>query len=218
MDNIIIEKCKNSFEVYRNYYKYLSFKEKQEIIQHYHVLYPYQQHHHTGYFRLSFLIIKHEFQSILKVIEFGAFDGKLAWKILKDNPEIEWNGYDISHVVINKMEHGLKKLKYTPHYLNKELWELNIDPSAFNVFVSSHSLEHISNKELLELMKWINGVKYMIIQVPLSKDWKNYSGCHHMTFERNDLEKILYDYKIILETGNLFWLLKYDKGEDIEFS
>jgi hypothetical protein len=102
-----------------------------------------------------------------RVVELGCNDGSLALECLGNLPRyIQWDGYDINE---NYIKQSKQHPRYTPHLLDKQLWEMNLP--QFDVFVSSHTIEHLYSDEVEALARWLpSHARFLALCVPLRPD------------------------------------------------
>lgn len=126
----------------------------------------------------------------LKVLEFGGWRGGLAHEIFKASDfmgtkgtfEIEsWANVEITPLAHEEVE--CDDPRYSVFVPDRFLWELQMDFGA-NLFVSSHTIEHITAEHLEKLFRWLSpDIKYMFLQAPLphsciNNTWEGYGGTH----------------------------------------
>lgn len=108
-------------------------------------------------------LMQHSPCNIKTVVELGCADGALAVQCLNDLPNhMSWTGYDIAKQWIAK---SLEHPRYKPILLRNWLWKLKL--SRFDVFVSSHTIEHLFPDELQRLAEWLSDqARYVVLAVP----------------------------------------------------
>lgn len=186
---------------YRTNYSCMSFSEIGEF---YHTLdrhFPDQEKLNVDNFVTLFDIT----DGPHKVIELGCHNGSRSRKVVKRVESIDsWTGYDFD--MFDGTSNGRYKFKpLTDWFHNTELPE-------FNTFVSSHTLEHLSNEQALETLRNISGkAKYIFLQLPLTEhgeDWHNRWNAHIMTWGMDKLRSVLIElgYKLFYENnGTTGW-------------
>lgn len=113
------------------------------------------------------------------VIELGGWKGELAEKMLLSYPPISyWINYEISQRAVQKSP--LRSPRYFPIVLPNFLWTSALWPA--DVFISSHTIEHIREKQLKRLFsKLPKSIKFIGLQSPLPEgptDWTDDHGSH----------------------------------------
>jgi hypothetical protein len=150
----------------------LTFKQREKIGDYLDELYPIQRYFHAIHFKKMFEKLPED----LSVVELGCHQGNLAKKMLKEFSKIKsWTGYDFHSPISRSIVHDDR---YSSMILSD--WFQNISLPDFDVFVSSHTLEHLSNKEAAAVLCRIQS-PYMLIEVPLNKEGRNWHnwGCTH---------------------------------------
>jgi 2-polyprenyl-3-methyl-5-hydroxy-6-metoxy-1,4-benzoquinol methylase len=108
-----------------------------------------------------------KYNKIKTVVELGCFDGALAVKLLNELPYfLDWTGYDFLQSLIDKSHiHS----KYKPILLDRPLWDMpEVEP--FDVFVCSHTLEHLYSEDVEALVNWLSPrAKYLLLIAPLGR-------------------------------------------------
>lgn len=125
----------------------------------------------------------------VKVLELGGYKGKLAnilFVLPPPSPEIlNWTNFEIASLA--KKEKACHHERYHVEILDNHLWEM--DPSKkendFDVFFSSHTIEHFSGADLKKLIAWLKrtNVQYIYLEAPLVNSatdysWTDYEGSH----------------------------------------
>jgi len=136
------------------------------------------------------------------VIELGGWKGELAAFVLPKLPKVrKWLNYEISEQAIK--ETYCKDERYHPLIPSDFLWNIEI-PKA-DVFISSHTIEHITAKELDKLFSKLP-VKHIGLQAPLGDngtDWAGYYGSHILEIGWNSVIEMLsgYGFSLTVSSG-----------------
>ena len=146
-----------------------------------------------------------------RIVELGCGDGSLAVACLTNlhtQQPLEWVGYDISPYFI---QNAKRHEQFIPCLLEDQIWNLNIP--RFDVFVSSHTLEHLYSDEVEKLVAWLSShAKYAVVCVPLRPD-KTAVGANHILDKGFIWLRELFvraGFRIIWDTGRYFgWYEKY---------
>ena len=120
---------------------------------------------HYDMIKSVFTLLK--YNKIKTVVELGCFDGALAVKLLNELPYfIDWTGYDFLKPLIDKSHiHS----KYKPILLDRFLWDMP-DVKPFDVFMCSHTLEHLYSEDVESLVKWLSPrAKHLIMIAPMGR-------------------------------------------------
>jgi hypothetical protein len=123
------------------------------------------------------------------VFELGGWQGHLARSVW-DLVEGDWDNYEVCEGAV---EHScFTDARFHPRVPDGFVWQM--DPSCFDrysVLVASHVLEHLSKREVKQLLDRLRKISYAFIQSPLSDDgtdWHGYAGTHIYEGSWRDLE------------------------------
>lgn len=172
------------FETMKQYYNNL-FKR-----------FPTQRRFNYPWFVKQFESLK---RKELCVIEFGGYDGELARNILTAYPNIKtWSNWDFTenHLPISEKD------AYYYHISEAYIWD-DFDPrqNKTHVFVSAHTIEHISNEHFDLLYKnVISKCNYALLEIPipdsLKPNWEGYAGTHILDMHWVDICERFVDWSI----------------------
>lgn len=122
----------------------------------------------------------------LDVLELGGWDGAFAEALL-DREDIEsWTNYDIVSV-----PQVCKRENYQLQVLDDYLW--NRSEVRGDVFVSCHTIEHLTGAELEQLFDVLR-VGYIYLQSPIThtgRTWNGYPGSHILELGWNGIDELL---------------------------
>lgn len=188
-----------------------SFKERQEYYaERWSGIYPYSWKRHYNQIIAIFKLL--QFSKIRTVVELGCNDGALAVQTLTEvEYPLWWTGYDF-------IEAPIKRSKTHPHYkpylLDRWLWEMD-DVQPFDVFLSSHTIEHIYPEDVEALVDWLSPrAKYLIVAAPMGRLSTQQSKKQYMHIMNEGyiwMSDVLHKhgFKSIWETGRWFgWFKK----------
>jgi len=146
----------------------------------------------------------------VRVLEFGGGLGHLADKMISKYGDkiIEWTNYEMQTFAIT--DNSCDYEQYTSYISNKFIWEQPLK-GPYDVFVSTHSIEHIKAYQLNLLMNKIrNLVDYVYLESPLCDDsknltpetnvnrfFKNCSALHILEIGWNQVLKMLPEYVLV---------------------
>jgi hypothetical protein len=111
----------------------------------------------------------------VRVVELGCYRGELAAEILpKYDDIVSWDGYDICHYAVDFSACNDKR--YFPTKLTCSFWQL--PDFKFEIFVSAHTIEHLSNEEAIDLMGFLerNCRKGIYLEMPIKEEGKKWRG------------------------------------------
>jgi len=202
---------KGDFKSFKKYYDYMSFEDRVKIEEYAHKFFPKQQH-----FKLEkileifdFIINKYD-NKYLNIMEFGCHNGSLACQVLNEVSEISiWTGFDINVEAIKEGICNRTDRRLYFYLLNDYLYNTKIDEPC-DIFISTHTLEHVSNDEFFRYVEFIKNIKYLIIEIPISKSKHSYNDSHVLSFDKSTFFYILnlYGYE-------LFYLYRYGKNNSV---
>ncbi len=115
----------------------------------------------------------------VSVIEIGGWKGELANKCLENFPIWRWANFDFCGAAIGKTV--MTDKRYKAHLQNSPTWFRRPRTEQFDVCVSAHMIEHLSDAHLIELLDWISGIPTVMFEAPISdgeNNWHNYYGTH----------------------------------------
>ncbi len=199
-----------NFVLFRFRYNELSFSNHVEIVDSWDDKWPVQRQYNIDGIKTALSLIDED----LEIVELGCHDGSLACELLQENDRIKcWYGYDICSKAISRSK-NLEK--YKPAVLND--WFHNLELPKLNLFISSHTLEHLSDDRVLATFDKVLDVKYLLLDTPLEEygqDWAGYHASHVLKSGKYDLERWLQerDYRKLLDiTENMaIWIKKERK-------
>lgn len=210
----VIEKIKTGglrgFNLWRENYDKLSFNEHKEIAANWAMIYPVQRKANIKFFKKRFKQLK-DIGIVLRdkeVAELGSDDGWLAYNCMSNFKFKSWKGYDISGPRVKRTLEKARKQGFLNIELHKQFWETDRD--EFDIFVSSHTIEHISNEHCLKLFDFVcSKADILVLEIQVTGNrnrWNNYGGSHILSLNRGDLEGIIGDrgFKRIGLMGNPF--------------
>ena len=175
-----------NFVLFRFRYNELSFSNHLEIVDSWDKKWPIQRQYNIEGIKNGLSLLEGD----LHIAELGCHDGSLAKELLEDNKNIKsWIGYDICSDAIKR---SYISSKYKPILLDN--WFHKINLPNFNTFISSHTLEHLSDDRVLETFNKISFAKYLILDTPLKEygqDWAGYHASHVLKSGKYDLERWL---------------------------
>lgn len=180
----------NVFDKWRELYHELTTEEQKDFYNDIELVYPTQQSFTKKAYQEFF-----KGKPNLKVLEFGGWKGELSKIIMKKNQVCTWINIELCTNAIEKSVNSYENYcVVNPGSFQWFKEERKID---CDVFISAHSIEHISDSELIELLKFIKGIKYVILEAPIEDDinnWDNYLGTHILKMGWNPIIEIMKSY------------------------
>lgn len=186
--DIIDSIAKGKWNVYRKAYSLLDFEEKKRIYANLPVVNNRRVHKFNHAYSKKYLhkCLLHVFmdakQKRLSVLEFGCGAGFYAKEALRDFPFISsWIGTDLDKEVLQACDVGDKR--FFPVLLSENIYNKDLIMTG-DIFIATHSLEHIDREENSLLLDKVakGGTKYIIIECPY-KDGTDRQG---PTFHKKD--------------------------------
>lgn len=120
-----------------------------------------------------------------RIVEIGGWDGALAAEMLSRHPEIEsWDNHEIVAV-----PQACQDSRYRRHLLDDWFW---LDPPPGDALVTSHTVEHLSNEHLRDLLDASGGYRALFVATPLPDAtrprWGGYHGSHILDLSWDELD------------------------------
>jgi hypothetical protein len=147
-------------------------------------LHPEQQSFDVKYAHEAFDHIAGE---NLSVIELGGWDGALAYAMMQRGDIEVWVNYDLVRPAQVCDIPGYQFVKLEDYF-----W--NLEPQSADVFVASHTIEHLTGEELEKLFSVLD-VEYIYLDAPLPEsgpvDWKGYEGSHVLELGWDEVSSML---------------------------
>lgn len=133
--------------------------------------YPNQHHHSPEMMDLFFAGL---FTRTL-VLEIGGWTGEAAARQLAAYPDIKaWINFEICRGAV------LRPVTTDPRYrpVWPEHWVWNTIAPTVDVAVLSHVIEHVSDKQLPHLLRWIadSRARHLYIESPITEDGQSWMG------------------------------------------
>ena len=184
----------SKLDKFRSDFPSLTFDALKEKYEQWYTTAPHQTRFSKTFFVNCFkYIVKILRRGNLKVLELGGYEGELALQILKIYPGIQWLNVEI---VKHRMKKDLANYSYREHVLSDQLWNEKLNVRGYDVFASSHTLEHLSDMQVKLLFHYLvsNSIRYLILQLPIQakgQTWQGYGGAHVLRMGSNQIKKLL---------------------------
>lgn len=201
----------NDWNTFREMYCDLSFCDRELISGELDKLFPQQTHYRLDRFMDMFKLVNVKNPN---VIELGCNQGQLARACLKRLPNIKyWTGYDFEAPIKRNV---VKYARYEARSLKD--WFHNIEIENPDVFVCSHTIEHMSNDEAEKTFNHVRDANYLMLEIPVKpegQNWYNYRGTHVLKYGQKDIHAMLLGlgFKLIYEERqpwSTMWENKYE--------
>uniref|UniRef100_A0A6H1Z7H3 Putative methyltransferase n=1 Tax=viral metagenome TaxID=1070528 RepID=A0A6H1Z7H3_9ZZZZ len=196
------------FDAYRQYYSSLSFPERQRISEALDQIWPLQARFNLLLLDRIFSLIEPDIPGAIKILELGCHEGHLAKEILQRVPGFSvqsWVGYDLNARALSRSASIVNDERFSSFALGD--WFYNIELPEFNIFLSTHTLEHMVLHEATKIFDHIcKKALYLIFEIPIEENgqaWRGYKGSHVLEAGRKIIRKLLSDrgYTCFYEDG-----------------
>jgi len=197
----VVEKIKRGdtegFNLWRENYDSLTFSQHKDIVDCWNSRSVLERSAHTSFFMWAFKQLAGAGVDLGKrrIAELGPADGWLAFNCLSKLEFKSWIGYDISRIMVERTLPEVKGLGFVNTELNEQFWESSVE--EFDIFVSSHTIEHLSDNHFKELLKFISPrTEAIILEICVKgnrADWKDYGGSHILTLNSSDIDIMIRD-------------------------
>ncbi len=171
------------FDWWRANYDNLTHEENIEIGNQLEEKYPYQGSYNFEHLLRIFGDPKKPFGAKLynmSVLEIGGWKGELACSCLQQWPQAisGWTNIDMCKAAVDK---GLKHEKLIHVFPGHFDWFKNPRTTNFDICISTHTIEHLSDEHLVQLIEHIKGIPIVMFEAPIGdgeSNWDGYHGTH----------------------------------------
>lgn len=114
-----------------------------------------------------------------RVLEIGGWKGELAQHCLSKYNISSWLNIDMCKAAVDKSV--CKDPRYTALFPDRFDWFAEKRVNDFDVCVSAHTIEHLSDRHLEQLIEHISGIPCVVFEAPISSgknNWNGYQGTH----------------------------------------
>lgn len=163
------------FEKWREHYADMSDEEHIEFCNAAEAMWPTQKHFDAKNFDFIF----HKLNSPT-VLEVGGWKGELAHHCLSKYKIARWDNVDFCSAAAAKTV-DMGSLPYNVICPTKINWFSEKRHKPYDVFVSAHTIEHLSDEHLVQLLDYITGIPMIMLEAPINmgdNDWRGYCGTH----------------------------------------
>ncbi len=211
----IIEKIKHGgvegFNLWREYYDELTFSQHKDITDYWNNRPFLERSAHPSFFIWAFRQLAKTGMDLseVRIVELGSADGWLAYKCMSKLKFKSWVGYDISSRMVGKTLPEAKEPGFVNTELDAQFWDSAV--GEFDIFVCSHTIEHVSNNHFEELLDFVSPrAEALILEIYIKgnrADWEGYMGSHIMTFGRTDIDRMIKNRGFVNSgSGYMGWL------------
>lgn len=130
----------------------------------------------------------------ISVLEVGGWRGDLALAAFEQLGcgITQWTNIDMCRAALDRPPEGLLAYPYVPFFPDSFKWFSGRQPlKSFDVFVSAHTIEHLSDHDALDLLDHVSNARTMILEIPITDQgqrWDGYEGTHILGLGWNAIE------------------------------
>lgn len=205
MDETIIEQQIRMFNTYRMNFNSMSFQALKDLTLQLHAGFP-----QSPCYRMMPELLAQCYNRGYKmqhIVELGGYNGVLAESMLgTTNSILSWVNVELCTI-----EQKCTSSRYAVKYLTDFAHLLKY---VGDVFVSSHTLEHLSAEQVAILVSNIE-CELVVLEVPLpllhGTDWNNYWGTHVLTMSLMQLKELLQQYFATVEIEMPHGIIAYKR-------
>lgn len=179
------------FDLWRKLYDTLTEQEHREFYDDLERYYPHQQSFTIGWWFWAFSHIQKK--QNCTVLEVGGWKGELAERVLSVFGGIStWTSVELSREAIKKTICNDERFSSVAPPVFR--WFAYGECPPVDVFVASHVIEHLHNKDLLRLLRFLKNIPVVLFEAPISEfrnDWTGYHGSHILTLGWQSIDKAM---------------------------
>jgi Fe-S-cluster containining protein len=179
------------WDLWREQYDNLSFDDQRRIYDEILPKFPQQEGYDASFFLRAFRRLADAGFNLsdTKVAELGPFRGELAAICLKQFRVKRWFGYEISRWAVERTRTDAKERGFANFAVRDQFWKLDV--SAFNIFISSDTIEHFSDEHAKNILSAAcDQADVLMLQIdckPKGASWKGYNGTHKIEMTIDDV-------------------------------
>jgi hypothetical protein len=115
------------------------------------------------------------------ILEVGGWKGELAHQCFTRFGRLikSWHNIDMCYEAIRKTV--AMPFNYTTFCPKEFAWFSEKKPQFADAFIAAHTIEHLSDRHLWQLLDFVAGIPYVILEAPISEHgnaWDDYVGTH----------------------------------------
>lgn len=174
------------WDAWRDSYDTTSFQEQAEFYDRVARDYPEQAHWDLAAARRAMAGVE-------TVTEVGGWRGELADICLKEHPGLRlWVNYDLCRWALTEGRR-CKNRRYRARLLKDWPWNTDLPPA--DLFVSTHTLEHMRWDQVCALARQFRKYRRLHLEVPIhatdGESWRGFTGTHILEASWSDLEALI---------------------------
>jgi hypothetical protein len=185
------------FDKWREEYDSLNHEQQRDFYNEIERYYPEQKSFTLSNYDYLFA----NYQDV-SVTEIGGWKGELADYCLNKYFIKSWTNFEITSEAIKKSV--CHDERYNPVLVDFN-WMDNTTIET-DVCLASHVIEHLSDKDLIKLIKCIKS-KVILFEAPISQtenDWKGYPGTHILKMGWDKIDSLIDGKKTILHDSRMY--------------
>lgn len=186
----------NVWNKWRELYDELTDKEHADFLNDSEARYPNQKSFKfENYDYLFNLTNNHN----CRVVEVGGWRGELAHECLSKHNISTWLNIDLCSSALDKI--ATNELRNDPRYIgfrpNKFRWFEGNRIIHSDVLISAHTIEHLSDKDMIKFMYWLKDISIVMLEAPIgmsrvpSSHWHNYLGSHKLEMGWDEINALM---------------------------
>lgn len=184
----------NVFNKWRELYDELTDQEQQDFANECEERFPSQVHHDRSNFDFLFSTLRGTNPNGFKVVEVGGWKGELAKYCLEKYSYLirDWTNIEFCENAVEKtVEISQRYEAVNPKTFT---WFNKGKLTGYDVFVSAHTIEHLSDDHMAQLIKALSGIPVVMFDAPLSlegEDWNDFLGTHKLKMGWNKVNGLM---------------------------
>lgn len=170
------------FDWWRDNYDYLTPEMHDELNDVLYQAYPKQSHFQTKWFGEALAALP---TNQIWVFEVGGWDGELAcncYNYLGQRIK-KWTNMETNRLAVKNTVPMHLKFQYDPIVPTKFDWFKEPRDNDYSAFLSSHTIEHLSDAHAIQLLDHVRGIPLLVIAAPLedgNNNWDLFYGTHKL--------------------------------------
>lgn len=155
-----------------------------------------------------------------KVLEVGGWRGELAQHCFSKHEIWSWHNIDMCKAAVDNslpiQKHDKCSPGYTSFFPGDFDWFKKPRLEDYDMFVSAHTIEHLTDDHFLQLMDYAMGIPIVLLEAPITNEgqkWDGYIGTHimEMGWERVHKEMAARGWKNKMPLNAISWLYELEE-------
>lgn len=197
------------FDWFRRVYPTMTFEELKRLYGIWYVKYPEQRYYNIIWFTECIRDAMLELgRNDLKIVEIGGYNGELALEMFRIFNKIEWLNIEV--IGHNQLKE-LQNYNYKEQVLSKQIWDENPDISKYDFFITSDTIEHFPDNEVINIFEYISSskIKYLSMKIQIIDNgqvWDGQAAAHLINMGTEKAKSILSDLNYELIRDDFGWI------------